>query len=72
MCKHKFIFRNNDNFYHSAGRYSYKYVSIDYYYCEKCLEEISKKKEVTIADSDRPFSLPDWAKPIIKKVTGYE
>jgi hypothetical protein len=71
-CEHKFVHRNNDNFYKSSGRYSFTYTSIDYYFCEKCLEEKNVKKEIRLGDYEIPDKLPDWAKTITKRVGGYE
>lgn len=70
-CKHKFVFKSNDSYYHSASRYSWKYVSVDNYFCEKCLINHEDKKQITINDGDL-VNLPDWAKTITKKVRGYE
>lgn len=66
-CKHKFVHKYNDSFYRFNGRYSKVYTSIDYYFCEKCLHEEPRKKEVHVADHETP---PDWARPITKKVEG--
>lgn len=44
-CKHKWVFR--ESIYNSdctTHVYSTKYIKIDYYYCEKCLEEKQKEK----------------------------
>lgn len=71
-CDHKFVHRNSDSFKASASRYSWKYTCIDYYFCEKCLEEKEIKKEVVLNDHEIPDKLPDWAKTIFKKVAGYE
>ena len=68
-CKHKFVHRNNDSYYRAESRYSYKYTSIDYYYCEKCLEEKEVRKEESVQQG---HEVPDWAKTITKKVAGYE
>ena len=71
-CDHKFVHRNNEGFYCPASRYSMKYTSVDYYFCEKCLEEKEVKKEVTLNDHEIPHKLPDWAKLITTKVRGWE
>ena len=70
-CKHKWVYRNSDSFWHFDGRNTRSYHHIDYYYCEKCLEEKSMKKDHFCYDSEIS-SLPDWAKTITKKVHGYE
>lgn len=71
-CKHKYVYKNNDSFYYSASRYSFKYIYIDYFFCEKCLSEKEIKKEVLVYSHEIPDSLPDWAKTITKKNIGYE
>lgn len=71
-CEHKYVFRNNDSFYRSMGRYSMEYVSVDYYFCEKCLDEKSVKKDIRLGDYEIPDKLPDWARLITNKVRGYE
>jgi hypothetical protein len=70
-CSHKYVFMRNDSFYRSNGRYSYLYTSINYYFCEKCLDEKETKQEESFGDHQR-HNLPDWAKSISKKVAGYE
>ena len=72
MCKHKFVHKGTDSFYQSNSRYSFKYTLIDYYFCEKCLEEKEIKKEVILNDGEISYKMPDWAKTITKKVAGNE
>lgn len=64
-CKHKFAFLRNESFYRENGRYSYIYTSVDYFFCEKCLEEQEKKK---VHHSSELTNMPDWARAITKKV----
>lgn len=71
-CEHKFVHKSTDGFYRSNGRYSWHYCLIDYFFCEKCLQEKEIKKEVTLGDYEIPDKLPDWAKTITKKISGYE
>lgn len=70
-CKHKFVHLRNDSYKRTASRYSWDFVSIDYYFCEKCLEEKQVKKEHHCNDSEL-YKIPDWAKTITNKVAGYE
>lgn len=70
-CDHKFVHLRNESYYRSASRYSWQYVSVDYFFCEKCLEETEKKKDVTVGDYEL-HKLPDWAKVITKKIAGNE
>lgn len=65
MCEHKFVFIRNDSFWREEGRYSKIVTSIDYFFCEKCLEEQIKKKEQHLSTID---PVPDWARSITKKV----
>lgn len=64
-CKHKFIHLWNNSFYREDGRYSYIYTSVDTFFCEHCLEEKEKKKEISVSQGE---TLPDWARSITKKV----
>lgn len=64
VCKHKYVFRGSDSFYYESGRYCNTYVHIDHYFCEKCLDEKEKKKQVDVNINDRP---PDWAVVITNK-----
>jgi len=60
-CEHKFVFMRHEGFYYQAGRYEDKYVSTDYFFCEKCLEN----KEVTKQHSGHPDAdIPNWCKVI--------
>jgi hypothetical protein len=68
-CKHKYVFKSNDSFYRENGRYSYIYTSIDYFFCEKCLDEQVKKKERSFGVHELPHNLPDWARFITNKVS---
>lgn len=65
-CKHKFVFKANETFYRESGRYHNTYTSIDYFFCEKCLElkEVRKQETVSIYETDK---IPDWARVITKK-----
>jgi hypothetical protein len=66
-CRHKFVFKKTDSFWSENGRYSRIYILIDYFFCEKCLDEQAKKKRFDCADHEI-HSLPDWAKLITKKI----
>lgn len=70
-CEHKFVHIRNDSYYRSTSRYSWEYACIDYYFCEKCLEEKEIKKNVRVNDHELD-KLPDWAKTIKNKIKGYE
>ena len=66
-CEHKYVFKSNDSFWYTNGRYAKVYISIDYFFCEKCLhEEISRKR----ADLNDHETVPEWAKTITKQVAG--
>jgi hypothetical protein len=64
-CKHKFVHLGNNSFYRENGRYSYLYRSVDTFFCENCLEEKEKVKEISVNTGEE---LPDWAKTITQKV----
>lgn len=64
-CNHKYVHKTTDSFWRENGRYSKTYTCIDYFFCEKCLDEQSKKKEINLGDID---NVPDWARGITKKV----
>lgn len=66
--EHKFVFSRNDSYWREDGRYSAVYTSIDYFYCEKCLETKSIQKKLNINNHEIPEKLPDWARGITKKV----
>lgn len=66
-CDHKFVFLRNESFYRENGRYCNTYICIDYFFCEKCLKEEVKKKQVDINEGDN-YKMPDWAKTINRKV----
>lgn len=68
-CKeHKFVFIRNESYYTWVSRYSLQYVSIDYFFCEKCLQYEQVKKEATVSNS-MADQLPDWAKGITRKIS---
>ncbi len=69
-CTHKFVHRDQKSYYQSNSRFSWKYVQVDYYFCEKCLEEKEQKKEIILDDSEIDKK-PDWAKTITTRVKGY-
>lgn len=64
-CQHKYVLKRTDEFYRESGRYANTYTSIDYFFCERCLDEKENKKTITLSIND---TLPDWAKLITKKV----
>lgn len=70
-CEHKFIFLRNQSFYRAASRYSWEYVSIDTFFCEKCMFHKENKMDVTLGDHEL-HKLPDWAQTITTKIRGYE
>lgn len=41
---HKFVHLTRESYKQDCGRYATKYVRIDYFYCEECLEEKEIKK----------------------------
>lgn len=65
MCEHQYRFIKNESYYQEASRYSNKYISIDYFYCEKCLDQKQVKKQETVGLHE---IVPDWAKLINKKI----
>lgn len=70
-CEHKFVHLRTESYYRATSRYSFEYVLIDYFFCEKCLEQSEKKKHININDHELN-KLPDWAKTITNKIMGYE
>lgn len=66
-CDHKYVFKRNDSFWYTNGRYAKVYVSIDYYFCERCLSEEPRRKSSSIGDHEE---VPDWAKLINHQVAG--
>lgn len=70
-CDHKFVHLRNENYKRTTGRYSWEFVNIDYYFCEKCLEEKEVKKHHSCGDYELE-QIPDWAKIIKNKIAGYE
>lgn len=71
-CEHKFVHLRNESFKRTASRYSWEFVSIDYFFCEKCLEEKVVRKEIRLGDHELPHKLPDWATTITTKVIGHD
>jgi hypothetical protein len=64
-CRHRFVFLRNESWY-EKHRYCSYYYSIDFFFCEKCLEEKTTKKEsgsVGIYEQE-----PDWALSITTKI----
>ena len=72
MCEHKFAHLRTESFWRNASRYSREYICVDYFFCEKCLEEQTKKKVICLNDHEIPQKLPDWATMITEQVRGYE
>lgn len=68
-CKHEYNHLRTDEYYQSTGRYSWKYVSVNTYFCIRCLDEKEVKKEHSCGDHEL-WKLPDWAKAITKRVYG--
>jgi hypothetical protein len=66
-CEHKFVFIRNHSYYTWISRYTLKYVSVDYFFCEKCLEYHEIKKEAQVSDSQKDI-LPEWARLITYKL----
>jgi hypothetical protein len=69
-CKHKYVFKYTDSYWSPDGRNSVKYYLVDYYFCEKCLEEKVIEKRHSCYDSQK-WDAPEWTKTITKKVGGY-
>lgn len=69
-CKHKYVYSRSDSYCCFDGRNSRRYYHADYYYCEKCLTEKVIEKTHSCYDSEM-WKLPDWARLITKKVSGY-
>lgn len=57
-CRHKFIHLRTDTWLNKY-RYVNSYFLIDYFYCEKCLEE--KTVEKSACDVSIYKDAPDWA-----------
>ena len=70
-CEHKFVHLRNESYWRTMGRYSREFISIDYYFCEKCLEEKSVRKSHRCEDHELS-DIPDWAKIINNKIAGYD
>jgi len=70
-CKHKYVYSRSDSYWKYDGRNSRLYYHSDYYYCEKCLYEKVVEKRHFCFDSE-VWNLPEWAKLITKKISGYE
>jgi hypothetical protein len=66
-CEHKYVFARNDSFWYTNGRYAKVFVSLDYFFCEKCLNEEMKRKQANVGDHETP---PDWARTTTKQVPG--
>lgn len=58
MCEHKWIHTATNCFKEPDGSLD-KYIRIDHYYCEKCLEKQTKRQETLRHFSSRQ-ELPDW------------
>ena len=69
-CKHKWVFRDSDEYWAWDGRNSKRYYHVDYYYCEKCLEENKIEKHCSNVSGDY-YNLPEWARTITKQAAGY-
>lgn len=63
-CAHKFVQLRTESWY-DATRYTNSYYLVDYYFCEKCLEE--KKVEKSAIDVSIYKDAPDWAINITRK-----
>lgn len=62
--KHKYIHVRNESYSTTAGsRYQTTYKSLDYFFCEKCLDEQIIVKEECINDGEK-HKLPEWARAI--------
>ncbi len=63
-CEHKFVLKQNDSFY-KKYRNSNTFYSIDYFFCEKCLQEQSTQKSESVnVGQDGPL----WTKCITKSI----
>lgn len=63
LCKHKFVFARNENYWYRSSRYQTTFISRDFYFCEKCLCDEVKERKQTINDNDR-HQLENWAQGI--------
>jgi hypothetical protein len=65
--EHKFVFLKNDSWWSEYGYRGTKFVSIDYFFCEGCLEQKEIKKEHT-CNQGNFHERPDWTKSIQNKI----
>ena len=52
-CEHKWVWRNASKRNDRGGGYNTHFIRVDYYFCEKCLEQ----KEVKLDDWSRDTPL---------------
>lgn len=69
-CAHKYIHRDATSFYRFLSRYQLEYVRVDYYFCERCLEQKEVKQRAECPTGDQN-TLPEWAQSITKETPGY-
>lgn len=60
MCEHNYVYMRNDSFAIDNTNHR-TYVSIDYFFCSKCLHEEVKEKRKSVL---RGHTIPDWAQNI--------
>lgn len=66
-CEHGFQFLRNESYWMEYGYRGNRFVSVDYFYCSKCLEYREVKKEHTTNQGNFE-QRPDWCKSITKQV----
>jgi hypothetical protein len=63
MCEHKFVHLQNVSYWEEYGYRGHRFVSTDYFFCEKCLERKETKKEYTCNQGEFEIR-PDWCRQI--------
>lgn len=54
ICTHKFVFLRTAKWTDDAGGYNTRFIRVDTFFCEKCLEQKEVRKEDFARDT------PDW------------
>lgn len=65
-CEHKFIFQRSDSSRSDYGYRGYKYIRVDAFYCEKCLE-IKEVSSEHVTHQGNFEERPEWCKSIDKQ-----
>jgi hypothetical protein len=68
-CEHRFVHLRNESWRKEYGYRGWQFVSVDYFFCDKCLTEQEIKKE-HFCNQGNYDERPDWCKTI--KSTLYE